>query len=702
MVSSSKKKRGKQRKATKQQTSSAVASSSTPQASYNNNLNQLVVYTPSGGIYIHPEHHDLFSQYARRGDNNVSNVLTKLTSEDVPTNGICWPNISLSQSGIVSSVLTFLSRCEDETFDKVMAEAKGNVLLPNGALISNVGGDLVAPCTWIDILSKAVELVPDSELELKIAENIGPLVRCMCSDTERLFFQSNKHWSKSIRSFVQLISVMILSSTYWETIDTLVEYEGLLSSIVQWQYWKEHRPDITSFSVMVLKRDGLEFMDGLSELITCGDMLAEAAIRKLVTIAAINPSAEDRQLLGRIGSIPIVSKDYDSDCMISFTARLIHFMKDEKSKDRDSVLTILRPLMKIGDCIDKDVIMGIIDLGMNHVHDYDSAVVVVELSAVMLRKGTVIKSCDTRIAFAIRCGLIEMCLNLIGCFGTHVSCEEDTKRECECCQCPNSLNSLYNHVASIFDNINDVVLHQKTAKAIRSKRGSIEEKLVSLEGDERISSNPTCIDMIRSILETNGSYCCRCNRALSKTDVKQCNGCGRMAYCSRACQRKDWFNGHSLTCGKPFTIETAGQFQGRCEPTAIPNDERAEAKLEELEKNITMVQLKVFLDNSETILDQAEALDTPLCDCVVKFNLRSCPPTVEVEGLNDSNYFDSDDERKGFEGSKSKDNVTCVYSSNIFYGYGKLDDNTSTYSSLRMQRLFPLEWLNKGEGSRVR
>ena len=102
MVSSNKKKRGKQRKATKQQQTTASTSVASPE-------NQLVVYTPNG-TYIHPNHHTLTAIRFRLGNGPVTDALTKLTSEDVPTNGISWPNISLDQSGILTTTLGFLKK----------------------------------------------------------------------------------------------------------------------------------------------------------------------------------------------------------------------------------------------------------------------------------------------------------------------------------------------------------------------------------------------------------------------------------------------------------------------------------------------------------------------------------------------------------------------------------------------------------------
>ena len=81
---------------------------------------------------------------------------------------------------------------------------------------------------------------------------------------------------------------------------------------------------------------------------------------------------------------------------------------------------LLQLLIETGDCIDKDVIMGMIDLGVNHVQDYDGAVVVARLSAIMLLKRPSNKPSDIRTAFAIRFGLVEMCLNLIEQFDTQI------------------------------------------------------------------------------------------------------------------------------------------------------------------------------------------------------------------------------------------------------------------------------------------
>ena len=111
-----------------------------------------------------------------------------------------------------------------------------------------------------------------------------------------------------------------------------------------------------------------------------------------------------------------------------------------------------------------------------------------------------------------------------------------------------------------------------------------------------------------------------------------------------------------------------------------------------LEINIMTIQLKLFLDHSETILRQASSLDIPLWDCVVEFDLRDCPFTIETKRY--TIHYDSAELKKAFDGSRSKDNITCIYWSNVYNG--ELDEDRDI-PTLEMQRFFRHEWLSKKE-----
>ena len=205
-----KKNRGKQRKAAKQQTTTTTTA--TPTAAIND-LNQLVVYTHNGQTYVHPDHHGLVPAYFSRADHKATTILAYLTSEDVPTHGICWPNISLGREILWTLLYSFLDNCEENTFEKVLADttALGSVSIPNGAVISITGcRDLKSPSLWIKVLCRAAELEPRCQVE--IANSINPLVRCMGNDTNRLFFKSTDYWKEGIEASVCLVYNMIINN----------------------------------------------------------------------------------------------------------------------------------------------------------------------------------------------------------------------------------------------------------------------------------------------------------------------------------------------------------------------------------------------------------------------------------------------------------------------------------------------------------
>jgi len=400
------------------------------------------------------------------------------------------------------------------------------------------------------------------------------------------------------------------------------------------------------------------------------------------SIAAVIPNVptKDMTLLEAIGATPIISKSYDPTCMISYVEGLIHQMKTNgfDKSDLDSLNTISIAV----DCVDKGLITETINLGLNLATEHTCAFSLALAMIPMMRQGAYMNPPygyvnDSRVAFAICAGLIEMYLCFIDRFGEHESFVDESFRGVG--------SSFYNMISLALRDIHSISLHQKTAKAIRSKSGSIKIELVRLQQNTSIARNMECnqlLEMVRSIL-VNGSYCCRCNKSLSKTEVKQCNGCHRMTYCSRSCQREDWLNGHKLTCCTSYKDERSGRFQGRILPESVPENERANTKMKELETNLNMIQLKLFLDNSEIILAQAEALNIPLYDCDVKFDLRQCPPAIEVTKYT---------ETLGFDETRSKENIACIYMSPFYVG--------DSEEGLAMQRFFPHEWLVKRSDQR--
>ena len=459
-------------------------------------------------------------------------------------------------------------------------------------------------------------------------------------------------------------------------ISILLQHEGLLTSIVQWGFWEEkYRLDITKELPP----------DDCVDIVESGRM----TLNRLTEEAADTQSEEGRKRLEIIGTTPIISKDYDPECTTSFVVGLIRQTKIE-GWTIDASDTLRRLIANVS-CVDKDVITGLIDLGINTSDDEWVVHVAVLLGYMILKRlnSGDFYSNDTRIAFAIRGGLIELCLTFIERFGVLESFNKEQD---------DNLSSLFVSIKSILNNIYWIGLHKKTAKAIRSKRDIIEQELARLEQNTDITNNVNCkkvLGILSSILDLNGSYCCRCNKSLSRTEVMECNGCGCMAYCSKACQKEDWLSGHNQSCCKTYTHEIAGRFQGRFKPMTIPVDERKASKLKELEVNMNMIQLKLFLSHSETILNQARALGVSLSDCVVKFDLGYCPLEVTTHKYTD--LYDTPELMRGFEDSRSTESIACIFISCIYDE--SLDEGQ--IPRLEMQRLFPHEWLSKRKAHEI-
>jgi len=556
-------------------------------------------------------------------------------------------------------VLGFLQRCENETFDNVLADLRGD-LFSGGA---HLGGDLRSPSLWINSLFKS-----DSSYIVQISKNIGPLLNCMCDDKKMLFFKSKKHWMESLRSFAQLIcylmnegiSIESEGSLKREAVTVLIGHEGLVRAIVQWaSFW------YTESCPHLFDEIGV---DDYTLIQRCGRLSTQLLLK------------DESSLRKTIGAMQVSLPEND---IVSFVVGLIRRLKIERETE---YLSTLHYLIVDGDCVDKSVIVGMVDFGVSLAECEEAITSLVFFPMVfsMLFQGSEVSKrypSDTRFAFAIRAGLIQMCLRFIERFGDHTTSQGDTR------------STLFRNIEGIFKSIHDVALHKKTWKAIRHERQDIEEKLEHL--DTIIIDDVKCktwLDKIKSILDMNGAYCCRCNKPLGSKERFQCGGCNMMTYCSRSCQRDDWLNGHRYACCNKDTV-TPGQFQGRVLPITIPDNERAAAKMEELEVNNNMIQLKLFLDHSTTILEQAKSLNIPLCDCVVKFDLCDYPPKVTTYHYS-MVYIEP--EKKQYEASRSTKNITCM-----FYSYNFTGDVTNhsgePTTKLGMQRLFPFEWLTQNK-----
>jgi len=251
---------------------------------------------------------------------------------------------------------------------------------------------------------------------------------------------------------------------------TLLQHEGLVESIIQWSFWgEEYRPDIA----------GQLSSQHSSEIYYLGEKVSSIIIANAVGIIN-NKTPRDEKMVEFIFSLPIVSKDYDPTCTVSYVAGLIQQLKKMNDKPtRDKYESELRVLVQTTlDLVDKGVIKEMIDFGLNNTTDLSSAKFAVNMANVMVLQKTEssvdkkILVNDTRVAFAVRAGLVEMCLSFVERFGQSRLFSMSRGDE----------NSLFQEIQRTIETVYLISLHKKTAKAIASKREVIEKELLRLRG----------------------------------------------------------------------------------------------------------------------------------------------------------------------------------------------------------------------------
>ena len=88
-----------------------------------------------------------------------------------------------------------------------------------------------------------------------------------------------------------------------DIVKTLLQYDGLLRSIVQWGFWN-FRPDI--------------------EKELSADDVAMISSRGLGATTLLLKVLKGMGKVEEIGTTPILSKEYDPNCNVSYTRALIH------------------------------------------------------------------------------------------------------------------------------------------------------------------------------------------------------------------------------------------------------------------------------------------------------------------------------------------------------------------------------------------
>ncbi|KAK1745835.1 hypothetical protein QTG54_003759 [Skeletonema marinoi] len=534
-----------------------------------------------------------------------------------------WNNLKLKQSlfeaGLLNSIVSFLN-------EGAHSEFQIDDKLKNSLVVNREGErkfEQISPKFWLAALCRSIadehslnEEICD-KLCVEISCSIRPYVQCMCDDTARKLFKSNKYYHESLSLFFDLILRLAAYST--EAAEVLLGYDDLLDVIVQCLFWRTHRPDIMR---------ELHSRSSLSELGVI-EARARCVIDSFTMCSTIFVDGQDKHYDDRakkffkaIATTPVVSNAFDPDNDGIFLSNIATLMKTDSFHklteiNQEFYYDILLRSSHAG-YIDKHVISSVIDLFAS-VRRCDVAIRVVDMSFNLLCKRTgewigdkkdqpIVTENDERFAVAIDAGMVESLLRMLTRFVGQR-------------QYPELRETIYN----LLDSVHIVVATRKrrSTRALDSNRGLIEEALLTHERILTGSKDRCILKIVETILSVNRlDSCSQCFEQLEKKDVRRCSRCMIAKYCSRECQVEDWKSGpHKDFCNA--AVENARQIK-----SDGGTDE--DVRLKNSILHIKMRGDEIFMKNSVTAVFQAISKGYEILDCIVDVDLRVSPPSIEV------------------------------------------------------------------------
>jgi hypothetical protein len=225
-----------------------------------------------------------------------------------------------------------------------------------------------------------------------------------------------------------------------------------------------------------------------------------------------------------------------------------------------------------------------------------------------------------------------------------------------------------------------VGFHQKTAKAIRDHRSQIIEALSRLSAQVKTEQTTKFVDLLSSIMDLNLVTCSHCNIPIEWRTALFCEGCRRVTYCGKKCQKEDWRHGtHSSDCS--FLARSADVLGLT---TFDVRRSRNKSKLTGLRNNMVTSQRKMFLRHEDALSRQL--LTYPdRSDYISVFNLSNQQRPISF--VHFDVLFTCPKQRKWFEDFRSSDKVVCQFTSYVLNG--ELDEEGNV-NIIRVWASFPL------------
>jgi len=495
-------------------------------------------------------------------------------------------------AGLIGVVLGLLNRCQGDKFEDVL---------------SDLSGDLSCPSHWLNLLRNTTFTMPDArklrDTRIQVAESLGPVASCFVDDIKREFFGDNKSWHAGMFPFIALLQNLVLEAA---TVPILRQYEGVSDIVVQTMFYTECRNDILEeakqFSACMLDPD-------YSQIAASAGYVVQEFVDACGEGNGANPTEEEKERLRYLATTSTINTNYKKTSK-TFAVGLVSLLERRSTVLRSQIYWILN-MFAFGDCLDKEVIRGLVKYGQRSDINAEDAVEIPGTSWNLICPkpvpyGQQVPS-DSRVAVAIDAGLLE-CLLAIARFD----------------------NSDMEIIEGIAQAVQAVSTQVKTKEALANKNRhtSVRQALDRFGRSQRVQR---LVDSIRSIFRMSADlelanevkhFCRKCGKYISPDNVKRCSKCKRATYCSRDCQVADWKN-HKQDCASMTTTASQLKSEGR--------SSRDVKKVKEHEANVSILGNKVFYDNVNGILMRAIFQGQSIVECVVVIDLTRAPPEIEVQ-----------------------------------------------------------------------
>lgn len=485
---------------------------------------------------------------------------------------------SLVEAGLIDVLLEYVDRSLSESFAQVLLD---------------VGGDVYSHHSWLVIL---VNLGLKEANSYQIAPRIGPLIKCLSKHT---FFKKKQDFS-AMGNCMELINNLLI---YTQNIPVLLQHTSLIDFMVQSLFWTKYRPDLIQKLCAQQKRGKVN--DKVLETIQ------SVAFRALCLFCTVDTeSQEGKKRLERIGLAPVIDHryvDFDEKNQIAFVTGLFELLK-ARDHDIDELLFLLFQLVA-ANCVDKQTILGIIELGPEIVSSPQDAAKVVRIICFALIGET--KPFDDRFAFAVKEGVFQLVLEFIVRYGDDSQFIMATEK--------------------FFKVAVPTALEQKSFKAIQNCAPRIRaaaQGALPLTRNESRQFVQKVLEVLKVTSHTGSdegiavmTACRQCKKLLVVEEAKRCSRCKLATYCSKDCQRENWIKGeHKIECSKMKALHVIAEEQGASKKDV--------ARALKNEKNASAIGSKLFFDNPSKVVMRAIAKKLSILDCVVVIDMCQAPPLL--------------------------------------------------------------------------